>query len=134
MIWTLRAKLIRHSDNWSADIEIESDTTLDALHFVIQSAVGFNNDHMYEFFIARTERTRTRDVFDDDNGELYSTTIESIFPLEPKKSLYYLFDYGDSWYFKITKTQKRNHEPIEKLQYPRVVSDTGTKPIQYPNC
>lgn len=124
---------MRHSDNWSADIEIESDTTLDALHFAIQSAVGFDNDHMYEFFIARTERTRTRDVFDDDNGELYSTTIESIFPLEPKKSLYYLFDYGDSWYFKITKTQKRIHEPIEKVEYPRVVSHTGTKPIQYPN-
>ncbi|HRA89157.1 MAG TPA: hypothetical protein PK992_13830 [Planctomycetaceae bacterium] len=133
MIWTLRIKLMRHEDPWSADIEIESSTTLDELHLVIQSAVGFDNDHMYEFSIARNERARTRDVFDDENGELYSTAIESIFPLEPKKSLYYLFDYGDSWYFKITKTQKRIHEPKEKVKYPRIVSETGTKPIQYPN-
>ena len=38
---------------WQGVIEIHSSSSLEALHFAIQDALGFDNDHLYEFFIAR---------------------------------------------------------------------------------
>ncbi len=134
MIWTLRIKLMRHEDEWSADIEIDSMSTLEDLHYAIQNAVKFDNDHLYAFYIARNDRSRSRgrEVFDDDDGRVYSTNLEMLFPLEAKKSLFYLFDFGDEWVFKVNKTQKRPHDPQEDVAYPRVVAEVGTKPKQYP--
>jgi hypothetical protein len=132
MIWTLRTKLLRCEDEWSADIEIDSTSTLDQLHYAIQKAVNFGNDHMYAFYIARSDSNRNRELFDDDNGRLYSTNLDALFPLGLRKSLFYLFDFGDEWVFRVTKTRKRPHDPQEGVVYPRVVEEVGTKPVQYP--
>ena len=132
MIWTLRTTLQCHEGEWSADIEIDSASTLEELHFAIQEAVDFDNDHMYAFFIARTERSRDRDVFDDENERLYTTELDEVFPLPKGKSFFYLFDFGDDWLFKVTKTRKSAHEPQDGVVYPRVVEEVGTKPEQYP--
>ena len=132
MIWTLRTKLLRCEDEWSADIEINSTSTLDQLHFAIQKAVNFDDDHMYAFYIARSEGSRNRELFDDDNGRIFSTTLSDMFPLVAKQSLFYLFDFGDEWVFKVTRTRKPPHRPQEGVVYPRVVEEEGTKPVQYP--
>lgn len=132
MIWTLRTKLQDYEDGWSADIEIDSASTLDQLHYAIQKAVDFENDHLYAFCIARTYRSRAREFFDDDDGRVFTTTLEAMFPLPPRKSLFYLFDFGDEWLFKVTRSQKRPHEPQEGVVYPRVVKEVGDKPEQYP--
>ena len=134
MIWTLRTTLQCDEGEWSADIEIEAASTLEQLHFAIQDAVDFDNDHMYAFFIARTDRSRDRDMFDDENERLYTTQLDELFPLPPGKSLFYLFDYGDNWLFKVTKTRKSAHDPQDGVVYPRVVEEVGTKPEQYPMC
>jgi Plasmid pRiA4b ORF-3-like protein len=132
MIWTLRIKLLRCEDEWSADIEIDPTSTLEQLHYAIQKAVNFDNDHLYAFYTARSERNRNREVFDEGNERVYDTTLEALFPLEIRKSLFYLFDYGDEWMFKVIKTQKRPHDPKEGVVYPRVAAEAGTKPVQYP--
>ena len=113
-------------------IRDSADDTLEDLHFAIQKAVNFDNDHMYEFRIGRTERSRDREVFDDETGNVYEQTIGGLYPLPGKKSLYYLFDYGDDWFFKIVKTQKTYPEPQPGVSYPRLVQETGDKPVQYP--
>jgi hypothetical protein len=41
-------------------IEIEETDTLYGLHTAIQAAVNFENDHPFEFYAARTERSRPR--------------------------------------------------------------------------
>ena len=132
MIWTLRTKLLRYEDEWSADIEIDPTSALEQLHFAIQEAVDFDNDHLYAFYIARSDRSRDREFLDDDNGRVYSTTLDDLFPLTPKKSLFYLFDFGDEWVFEVTKTRKSPHDPQNGVVYPRVVGEVGTKPVQYP--
>ncbi|NQT41022.1 MAG: hypothetical protein HQ581_26255 [Planctomycetes bacterium] len=132
MIWTLRTKLRYYEDEWSADIEIDPTSTLEQLHYAIQAAVEFDNDHLYAFFIARAERSRDREYFDDDDGRVYSTTLEALFPLPPKKSLFYLFDFGDEWLFKVTRSRKQPRDPREGVDYPIVVKEAGTKPEQYP--
>jgi hypothetical protein len=132
MIWTLRVKLLRYEDEWAAEIEIDPTSTLERLHFAIQTAVNFDNDHLYAFYISRDDRSRNRDFIDEDEGRVFTTTLNDLFPLPPKKSLFYLFDFGDEWVFKVTKTQKRPHDPQQGVVYPRVAKEVGTKPVQYP--
>ena len=131
MIWTLRLKLLRYEDEWAADIEIDSMSTLEQLHYAIQGAANFDNDHLYAFYIARNDRSRDREFFDDEDGRVFSMTLNDLFPLPPRKTLFYLFDFGDEWVFKVTKTQKRPHDPQQGVVYPMVVKEVGEKPVQY---
>ncbi|MDN5849668.1 MAG: plasmid pRiA4b ORF-3 family protein [Nitrococcus sp.] len=39
-------------------IEIPDDATLEDLHFAIQEAVSFDNDHLYDFYAGRNYRNR----------------------------------------------------------------------------
>ena len=129
MIWTFKIELFY--GEWEATIEIDATSTLEDLHFIMQEAVGFDNDHLYEFYISRTERSRDRVRFDDDNEGVFTATVESLYPLARRKCLYYMFDYGDSWLFKITKTRKGPKEARTDREYPRVVNEGGKKPEQY---
>ena len=135
MILTLKVTLlsgIHANGKWEGVIEICSSSFLEDLHLAIQDAVDFDNDHMYEFFIARTERSRERVSFNDENGELYDATIGSLYPLPDRQHLYYLFDYGDYWIFRITRINKAHRETGSHLTYPRLTHETGKRPEQYP--
>ncbi len=116
---------------WSADIEFIDLSTLDEVHNAIQHAVDFDNDHLYAFLIARNERERNATFLDDENGRVFDTTIRDLFPLPPKKRLFYLFDYGANWLFNISKSRKKPHPPVDGVAYPNVVKESGTKPRQY---
>jgi hypothetical protein len=128
LIITLKIKLGTY---WSADIELDDKSTLEDVHNAIQHAVDFDNDHLYAFFVARTERAGDRVIYDDENGRIYDAMIGDVFPLPPKKQLFYLFDYGDNWIFRVSKARKAPHAPVSGIEYPRVVNETGEKPVQY---
>lgn len=134
MITTLTITLLRGrycKDEWSANIELDESTILEDLHLAIQKAVEFDNDHLYCFFYSRTDRGGTREFFDDENELIYTKTIKDVFPLPSKQSLFYLFDWGDEWVFKISRSRKSPHEPVKRKTYPRVESKSGVKPKQY---
>jgi hypothetical protein len=136
MIWVLKVKLLSGmyaADEWVGVIEIDASASLEELHLAIQRAVNFNNDHMYEFFIARAERGRKVESFDLEDGEVYEQTLVDLFPLSDKLHLYYRFDYGDEWRFQITKTRKSYPMPSPGVTYPRLIQETGVKPEQYPD-
>jgi hypothetical protein len=44
-----------------------------------------------------------------------------------------LFDYGDHWLFKVTKSRKKAQDPIQGIEYPRLIEEVGKKPEQYPS-
>ena len=134
MILALEIKLFQYDNenNWKVTVEVDSMSTLEDLHYLIQYAVDFDNDHLYEFYISKTERSRDRIRFDDENEKIYSTTLESLYPLEKGKKLYYMFDYGDSWLFIITKSRKKPQEVLNGVEYPRIINEEGNKPDQYP--
>lgn len=90
------------------------------------------NDHLYRFCIATTARSRNRIGFDDDNGAIYELTLEQLYPLEKGKTLFYLFDYGDEWLFKLSKSRKKPQEAVQGVEYPRVVETIVPNPEQYP--
>ncbi len=135
MIWMLKSELLFGAyakEECIRFIEIDSSSTLEVLHLAMQDAVDFDNDHLYEFYISRTESSRDRRSYDDENEGVYDLTLENLYPLEKRMKLYYLFDYGDNWLFKITKSRKKPTEPLENIKYPRVVERVGSNPEQYP--
>jgi hypothetical protein len=136
MIWTLRVELLFGTyaeEECVRVIEIDSSATLDDLHLAIQDAVDFDTDHLYEFYIAKTERSRDRQRFHDENGDIHTTTLEDLYPLEKGRKLFYLFDYGDNWLFKVAKSQVKPHPAEKDVEYPRVVERIGNNPDQYPD-
>ncbi|MEE9425056.1 MAG: hypothetical protein V3V18_08740 [Methylococcales bacterium] len=135
MIWTFKIELILGylaEEEWICVIEIDCSSTLEELHFAIQDAVGFDNDHLYEFYIARTERSRDRVRFDDENEEIYELTLDDLYPLDKGKKFFYLFDYGDHWLFNLSKSRKKSQQPEKDIKYPRIIEKTGKNPEQYP--
>jgi hypothetical protein len=134
MIWTMKVVLwsgFCDDISWEAKIEIDSSSSLDDLHLAIQKYVEFNNDHLYEFYTSRNERSKNRMRYSDENGSVFNTTLDMLYPLKKGDSLYYLFDYGDSWIFKITRTMKKQFKPMSKEKYPKLIEELGNKPIQY---
>ena len=136
MIWVLKVTLSSGAyatGDWEGVMEMDASTSLEELHLAIQKAVNFDNDHMYEFFTARTERGRKQEIFDLENGAMYEQTLADLFPLPDKLNLYYWFDYGDDWIFKVAKTRQSPSEPVPGVTYPRLRQETGAKPEQYPD-
>jgi hypothetical protein len=135
MIWTIKVVLwsgFCDEINWEAKIEIDSSSTLDVLHFAIQKYVQFDNDHLYEFYTSRNERSYKKTRYSEEENSIYGTTLEMLYPLKQGNSLFYLFDYGYDWVFKITKTRKKPFEPVSGVDYPLLIKESGHKPIQYP--
>ena len=128
MIITLKISLDTY---WSCEIEFEDNSTLVDVHHAIQNAVDFDDDHFFEFFVARNRWARNRVEYSFDLGNLNNTMITDVFPLQPKQQLFYLFDYGASWIFKISKSRKAPRAAVDGVEYPRVVKETGQKPLQY---
>ena len=134
MIVTLKTTLVRGmycEADWSANIEIDESATLEDLHYAIQKAVDFENDHLYCFYLSRTDRSRDREYFDEEYELIFTKTLKDLFPLPAKQSLFYIFDWGDEWVFKISSSRKRPHEPVKRVKHPRVESKSGIKPVQY---
>ncbi len=108
---------------WFRIIEVKEDFSLVMLHKYIQEIVEFDDDHLYEFYIGKNPRNRTSSV-------PKRTRLNEIYPLKGSK-LYYLFDFGDSWLFKIKKLRKKKIEN-EKYKYPLLIESSGVNPEQYP--
>ncbi len=117
-------------------IECKDDTSLLDLHSIIQKAVQFDDDHLFEFFAGRSVRKREM-LFstNEDEPELddyADVTLKRIWPLPERMKLFYWFDYGDDWKFQIKKG--RAVTPRTKgARYPRVIREIGPNPKQYPD-
>jgi len=124
-IYTLNIRFPYDEDHnpWSRTIEVREDFSLRELHKYIQDTVEFDDDHLYEFFLGRNPRNRSR-------AASKNLKLNQIYPSDGLK-LYYLFDFGDSWLFEIRKSRKKKTED-KKQKYPVVIESIGTNPEQYP--
>ena len=135
---TVEMDLGRYSDFlWKRVIEIPEETDLYDLHLYIQKIIDFDNDHLFEFFIGKSWRKREivfgeEMEFSYEEQEGLDTKLNEIFPLNKGYKLYYHFDFGDSWKFKIKKMKKIKHFE-NGIKYPRVIKSEGENPEQYPD-
>ncbi len=112
-------------------IEVEDNTTLEELHLIILESVEFDEDHMYEFFIADSIRSKEKIRFDEENKKVWRYSIKDLYPLKKHKKIFYLFDYGASWYFRILKTKVQPKDKEEGAYYPTLIKKVGPNPAQY---
>jgi len=137
MIWNLQIKLLEGAwadGDWQATVALDEATTLEDLHGLIQRVVGFDNDHLYSFFVARTPRSWDRVVYDEEEeaNVPWEVPLNSLFPLAKHRKLFYLFDYGDNWVFQVSRTRHKPYEAEPGAEYPKVIAEQGDKPVQYP--
>lgn len=121
-------------------IEIESSASFLQLHEVIQHAVNFDNDHLFQFYLGRNPDQYAQIIGGEPGWNGYNPvnryrkiSISNTWPLPIGYKLYYLFDFGDRWIFQINKTRHKDKIAKPGVVYPRVIEAKGNNPEQYPD-
>lgn len=130
--WTFRINH-RAAPEVCADIELAEDQTLEDLHLQIQVSFGWNDDHLYSFFISDESGKKVSEVGSPWSDTLLHTHLVQIgeLGLAPGRLLLYLFDYGDNHEFDVEVMDLNPLAP--KGQYPKILSYPGVNaPKQYP--
>jgi hypothetical protein len=98
------------------------DVTLEQLHALIQTAMGWTNSHLHQFEIAGSRYTDPRFMMDD--GDDFGATDYSGLRVSDlvekhgaKLRMSYEYDFGDSWQHEIVLEKVTESEP--GIRYPR---------------
>jgi hypothetical protein len=129
--YTLRVNHRALPEVWR-DIELAEDNTLEDLHLTIQSAFGWNDDHLYSFFLSskRDGSVEIGSPWSDTAWHTHQVEMAQL-DLAEGRSFLYFFDYGDSHEFDITVLAVNELAP--KANYPRILNYHGQAPPQYPD-
>jgi hypothetical protein len=115
------------------DVEIAADQTLEDLHLIIQQAFDWADDHLYSFFMNGQVYDQASEIgspWSETSKHTHQVTIDSLDLTARSRFLYY-FDYGDSHEFDVQVKQINPAAP--KGTYPRLVTQHGQAPPQYPD-
>ena len=129
------------AENVYRTIEIEDDNTLFDLHWEIQLAFGWDNDHLYSFYMSdEVLDLQSEYAGDPIGGDVDSSPLRApgsaartelrTLGLEQGKQFKYLFDYGDDLIHTVQVLDihdRRNDD----TKYPCVVEKAGEPPPQY---
>lgn len=113
-----------------------NSSSLLELHHMVQKAVSFDDDHIFDFYTANSGSPwadKRRFSLDEDweqrVADFDRILLRNIWPLGRKK-LYYLFDIGDYWLFEIRKLRSRKTDG--SLVPRQIIERIGPDPMQYP--
>lgn len=126
-VCTLRIEL-RDTDPviWR-EIEVPTSITLKVLHDIVQITMGWFDQHLWEFTIAKLRYGLTMDEDWGTAPRLVASKVRLRDVLKPRKTtIDYLYDFGDSWEHRLTVTRIRPGEP--GLAYPRYVAGEHAGP------
>ncbi len=131
---TFKVKLNCRKKIWRK-IELKASNSLEDLHDAIQVAFGWDNDHLYSFFMDNDVNSREFDAeytcpFEPEARHTADEAELGIFGFSKGQKFAYLFDFGDCHSFEVQvvgfgKTQKNK-------MYPAFVDLKGKAPEQYP--
>ncbi len=132
-----KVKYLNKKNAWVI-VSLTDDNTLRKLNDTIQDALGWMNDHMFEFIMegrpyspdCRAYSCECEDVETDDPsflGFAERTKINKL-KLALKQKFLYHFDYGDDHFFEVQVTEIR---PVSKSAKPKVIERGGKIPEQY---
>jgi len=113
-------------------IEMAGGHSLEDLHYAIQDAYDFDDDHLYAFFMDNEAWSDERFTSPhDDEGPYVDEVRIGEIGLFVGKRILYLFDFGDCWQFRVEVEEIRTEGP--KPRRPRIVEKKGKAPEQYPD-
>jgi hypothetical protein len=129
LTYTFKVTYLGKPSVWQL-IEIAENQTLDDLHYAILSAVDFDADHLYSFFMSGRAWDETTE-YASPYAEGHSTARVEIgdLRLRMRQKFLYLFDYGDEHRFEVQLVGINPEAP--KGRYPRIVESHGKAPPQY---
>jgi len=118
------------------EVEIRGDQTLHDLHRVIQHAFGWEDDHLYAFYLSGKRNDALTEVgastsFGASEPPVASEVALAHLELKRGQKLLYLFDFGDNLEHDIQYLGP--FEPESTATYPRVTEVHGKAPAQYRN-
>jgi hypothetical protein len=119
------------------ELELTGDQTLADLGEVIPRAFGFDDPHLWAFFLSgkpwdpATEYARSPSLDLAGGARARAADRLRIRDAPAGTEFLFLFDYGDEWHFgvRLVRTSKA---PEPDVRYPRVVASRGQAPPQYP--
>jgi tetratricopeptide (TPR) repeat protein len=83
-------------------IEVENILTFSELHWIIQTVMGWDNEHLYEFEVGDYRIGPPSEDMFGNRPILPDNEVEIGQVLGRKKTFYYHYDFGDDWRHKIT--------------------------------
>lgn len=116
-------------------IEARGDQTLHDLHLAIQDAFGWDNDHLYAFFMtgkAWDQRDAYYSPFDQDEEQIASAVRIDDLGLRARRTFLYLFDFGDELRHTVKVESVKPGGVQADVAYPRIIERHGDNVPQYP--
>jgi hypothetical protein len=130
-IATVRIELCRTDPLIWREVEVPTSMTLLDLHYVIQAAMGWSDDHMWDMHINKQGYGEPMPVLPgwDRKPILDPAEVRLCEVLRPRRTtIDYLYDYGDSWAHKLLVTRIRAGDP--NTAYPRYVGGENNSPLE----
>ncbi len=114
--YTLKIDLINTEPLVSRTIKVSSETSLFLLHHIIQTVMGWQNRHLYEFYLNHLRFTDSR-LVDEDFGDFTDARESMLEDILTKigTSAFYLYDFGDGWKHEIKLIEISNKPQNEIL-------------------
>ncbi len=116
-------------------IEILDNQTLEVFHTIIQTAFGWDDDHLYAFYPSNRAFDSLTSImpwqeYDNDPPHTDEVTVGAL-GLKPGQRMLYIFDFGDNLDHEIELMEIL---PLpEEGTFPRIVLARGKAPAQYPS-
>ena len=134
---------LMHDRRTYRSIGIRGDQSLKDLHYAIFQAFEMEEMHLYSFFLPPRPTTSKRVIMDSieftdpqavfaaAGNEQYDASAIAIanLALTLKQKFYYVFDWGDEWWFELTYQGVKD---IDIDDPPKVIVKKGESPPQYP--
>lgn len=125
--YTFKIDLFNTEPLVSRKVKVSSETTLYLMHHIIQTVMGWENRHLYEFTINNLRFADSR-LVDEDFGEIIdvkTVLLEDVFPKNGTTAIY-LYDFGDGWKHQLELIEVSNAPQNELL--PSFVSGQNACP------
>lgn len=108
-------------------VEVPTSITLKTLHAIIQATIGWFDDHLWEFTIAKRRYGLPMDEDWGTEPRIDASKVRLREVLQPRKTkIDYIYDFGDGWEHRLTVTDVRAGDP--SLSYPRYVGGERNGP------
>jgi Plasmid pRiA4b ORF-3-like protein len=126
-VCTLRIELCGSDPLIWRQVEVPTSITLKALHEVIQVAMGWFDQHLWEFAIGERRFGLPMDEDWGTEPRVEAAKVRLREVLTPRETVItYVYDFGDDWEHRLVLTDPRQGEA--GTAYPRYVAGEGNAP------
>lgn len=124
MIYQLKINLAYMKPPIWRRVEITSDTSLEDLHKIIQSTMGWDNIHLHDFEVDNISYVPPCEA--EYGGESYVDVFVKDVLKREKDKISYTYDFGDNWQHIILLEKIKEKE--NSVNYPRCIKGKGGCP------